>query len=100
VTADELVSFVYACPQLTTLDVSVGTAMTDAVLQALAHHSYYLQELHLHREAVVTEVGLLQLVTSCNHLQRLVLSKTLTLSPELSGRLTAIARSRGRKLTI
>jgi hypothetical protein len=100
VTVDELVSFVHACPQLTTLDVSVGAAMTDAVLQALAQHSYYLQELHLHKQAVVTEVGLLQLVTSCKHLQRLVLSKTLILSPELRGRLMAIARSRGRKLTI
>jgi hypothetical protein len=100
VTADKLVSFVHACPQLTTLDVSVGATMTDTVLQALAQHSYNLQELHLHREAVVTEVGLVQLVTSCKHLRRLVLSKTVILSPELRGRLMAITCSRGRKLAI
>jgi hypothetical protein len=98
VTKKSLLSLIWGCPKLTNLAMPVGKAMTYRILKALAQHSYYLQELHLHREAVVTEAALVQLVTSCKHLTKLQDNQSSSITKELQQKLVQACAARGRRL--
>jgi hypothetical protein len=100
ITTTDLVSVIQGCPLLTAFGIQAGTVVSDAVLQALAQHSYYLEELNLYRDATVTEAGLAQLVKSCKFLRKLAHSKTVIISAEFKCHLIAVAGARGRKLAV
>jgi hypothetical protein len=100
ITTTDLVSFIQGCPLLTSFGIQAGTVVSDVVMHALVQHSYFLEELHLYRDATVTEAGLAQLVTPCKFLRKLAHSKTVIVSAEFKCQLIAVACARGRKLAV
>jgi hypothetical protein len=95
----DLLALVQGCPLLTTLDLQVGPALNDAVVQALAQHSYYLEKLRLPSGVRISEEALVQLVTSCKYLNTLWCPKA-AMDPTFERQLRQLSRARGRKLEI
>jgi hypothetical protein len=99
VSAVHLQHFVQHCSKLVQLNLPLNTAMNDTVLRAITRYCADLRVLHIHHGTRVTEDGLVQLVASCKYLRELVLHCSVV-GVEVPRRLVAIARHRGRKLTI
>jgi hypothetical protein len=99
VSASNLQEFVQSCRDLTTLDVAVNAAMNDKALQWLAKYCDFLQELHIHAGASVTPEGLVRFVTRAEYLHTLHFHDGKDRA-ELEQCLVAIARTRGRTLSV
>jgi hypothetical protein len=99
VSTADLLALVQGCPLLTTLDLQVGPALNDAVVEALAQHSYYLEKLRLPSGVRISEEALVQLVTSCKYLITLWCTKA-AMDAAFEQHLRQLSRARGRKLDI
>jgi hypothetical protein len=94
-----LLSLVWGCSLLATLELHLYEALNDTVLQALTEHSYYLEKLRLPKRFWVSEKALVQLVESCKHLNT-VWAPIYVISCQMKQRLEWLSRSRGRMLKV
>jgi hypothetical protein len=99
VTTAGLLSLVWGCRLLATLELHLCEALNDTVLQALTEHSYYLEKLRLPKRFWVSEKALVQLVESCKHLNT-VWAPIYVISCQMKQRLEWLSRSRGRMLKV